>query len=152
MDTASVIIAIDPKNSGSFKYPYREDIYMKNDVNAPKILIADDTKEVRAAMRKLLEREGYIVVGEAEDGDEAVTMAAELKPDLIIIDNVMHKMHGVEAIKLIKSKNPYIEIIMVTGVPSPSLIADCIKAGATNFLSKPIDRNHFLHIVKNICT
>ncbi|MFA6451651.1 MAG: response regulator [bacterium] len=125
---------------------------MKNDVNAPKILIADDTKEVRAAMRKLLEREGYIVVGEAEDGDEAVTMAAELKPDLIIIDNVMHKMHGVEAIKLIKSKNPYIEIIMVTGVPSPSLIADCIKAGATNFLSKPIDRNHFLHIVKNICT
>jgi two-component system, chemotaxis family, chemotaxis protein CheY len=152
METASAIITVKTQNEGAYIYPYKREDNMETDAVASKILIADDTKEVRDTIRMMLEREGYLIVGEAEDGGEAVSMAAELKPDLVIIDNLMHKMHGVEAIKLIKANNPNINIIMLTGVPSPSLVADCIKAGATNFLSKPIDRNHFLHIVKNICS
>ena len=72
-----------------------------------RILIADDHAMLREGMRNLLEQErDFELVGEATDGEEAVKLAKELKPDIIIMDIVMPKLNGVEATKQIKQGNP----------------------------------------------
>jgi YesN/AraC family two-component response regulator len=113
------------------------------------IMIVDDDAAVRATIRKIIEREGYKIAAEAGDGSEAVILAKQLKPDLVIIDNNMLKMHGIEAIKIMKAENPEMKAIMLTGAPSPSLVSECFKAGCSNFLSKPVDNNHLLRVIKN---
>ena len=123
---------------------------MENSAGAPRIIIADDMCEVRALYRKMLDQEGYNIVGEAEDGDEVEYLAKKMCPDLVIMDYNMERMNGIEAIKKLKQLDPNIRIIMITGAPSPSLVAECIEAGASNFLSKPFDKNHFLQLVKRL--
>jgi DNA-binding NarL/FixJ family response regulator len=89
---------------------------------AIRILIADDHELVRQALRVLIERhQGWEVCGDAEDGDEAVTKAAELCPDVIILDLAMPRMDGLEAARHIHNATPGIPIILHTLYSSPAV-------------------------------
>jgi len=111
-----------------------------------RVLIVDDMQLIRKKIHDMLAEENFDVVGEADDGDMAVKMAAELTPDLIIMDIEMNRMNGIEATAQIKQSNPHVKIIIVTNTARPSIVIESLKAGAANFITKPFD-NHHVHLV-----
>jgi NarL family two-component system response regulator LiaR len=102
-----------------------------------RILIADDHAVLREGMRNLLEREkDFEVVGEASDGEEAVKLATELKPDVVVMDIVMPKLSGIEATKLIKQANPPSAVLILTAYSDIRYILGLLEAGACGYLLK----------------
>jgi len=104
---------------------------------AIRVLIADDHAIVRKGIRALLETEADIeVVGEAADGKEAVEKAERLHPDVVLMDLVMPKMDGIEAIRRITASQPEIRILVLTSFAEDEKVFPAIKAGALGYLLK----------------
>lgn len=103
------------------------------------ILIVDDNPQVRLALRGCLERnESWQVCGEAENGDDAVTLAKELKPDVVLLDYAMPLMNGVEAARLISAAVPKSVLILFTMFATRQLIALALAAGVSEVISKDV--------------
>jgi two-component system, NarL family, response regulator LiaR len=104
---------------------------------AIRILIADDHSVVRQGLRMFLALEEDLeVVGEAVDGAEAVRMARELRPDVVLMDLLMPRMDGIEATAAIRSELPDTEVIALTSVLEDKSVVGAIKAGAIGYLLK----------------
>jgi len=102
-----------------------------------RILIADDHAVLREGLRQLLERErDFEVVGEAGDGEEAVSLSSKLKPDIVIMDIVMPELSGIEATKLIKQANPATAVLIFTAYSDIRYILGLLEAGACGYLLK----------------
>ena len=101
-----------------------------------RILIAEDETIIRLDLRGLLEKAGYEVVGEARDGEEAVAMAADLEPDLAIMDVKMPRLDGIEAARRILEARP-IPVVMLTAFGQPDLVARAVEVGVFGYLVKP---------------
>ena len=102
-----------------------------------RILIADDHAMLREGMRNLLEKEkDFELVGEAADGEEAVSLAGKLKPDIIIMDIVMPKLNGIEATRQIKQISPSTAILILTAYSDIRYIIGLLEAGACGYLLK----------------
>ena len=108
-------------------------------MNKPRmrILLADDHDVVRRGLRQLLEdREGWTVCGEAVTGRQAVEMARELVPNLVILDLTMPELNGLEATRQIRKELPSTEVLMFTMHESEQLIGEVLAAGAKGYLLK----------------
>lgn len=116
-----------------------------------KILICDDSAFMRMMLRRVLEENGHEVIGEAGDGQEAVQMYCECKPDLVTMDITMPKMDGIEAVKNIHAEDSSARIIMVTAIGQKTIIADAIAAGAADFMVKPFDPVQVVATIKKFC-
>ena len=101
-----------------------------------RVLIAEDETIIRLDVRALLERAGHEVVAEARDGQEAVALAAEHAPDLIVMDVRMPHMDGIEAAREISRARP-VPIVMLTAYAEADLVARASDAGAFGYLVKP---------------
>jgi AmiR/NasT family two-component response regulator len=101
-----------------------------------RVLIAEDETIIRLDVRALLERAGHDVVAEARDGQEAVALAAEHEPDLIVMDVRMPHMDGIEAAREISRARP-VPIVMLTAYAESDLVARASEAGAFGYLVKP---------------
>ncbi len=108
-------------------------------MNTIRVLIADDHGVVREGLQAILEREGFDVVGEATTGREAIAMAAELQPDVVLLDIRMPDINGLQALAQIKATNPRISVIVLTTYANPDYLARAVNAGAAGYLSKEID-------------
>ena len=108
-----------------------------------KILIADDEQGIRRMINLLLEEEGYEVKA-VENGKEAVDAILQFRPDLVLLDQQMPVMTGVEALEKIKSLNPNQTVIFVTAFGSISLAVDAVKKGAYDFIEKPFDNDKLI--------
>lgn len=101
------------------------------------VVIADDHALLREAMRSVLDRQHDIeVVGEASDGEEAVRLVSQLRPDMAIMDIVMPNMNGIEATKEIKKISPSTAVIILTAYDDPNYVVGLLQAGASGYLLK----------------
>ncbi|MFP4513989.1 MAG: response regulator [Acidimicrobiales bacterium] len=99
-------------------------------------MLADDHRMLREGLRRSMTEHGFDVVGEAADGAEAVDMAGELTPDVILMDVTMPELDGVEATRLVKAANPAIRVIMLTMHADQEVLAAAIRSGASGYLVK----------------
>lgn len=102
-----------------------------------RIIIADDHAVVRQAMHVMLEMEPeFTVIGEADDGEQALVLADEFQPDLVLMDIRMEGMDGVEATRRLRKQHPEISVLILTGYGEDQILLQAVEAGAQGFLLK----------------
>lgn len=103
----------------------------------PRVLLVDDSKTIRSILRKVL-AEDFEVVGDCGDGAEGVTLASELRPDLILMDITMPILDGIEATREIHSRFPDIDVVMLSANSNDQSMYAALSAGARDYLVKPL--------------
>ncbi len=101
-----------------------------------RVLLADDHTMLRESLRRSLEANGVGVAGEASDGVEAVRLAAELLPDVVLMDVSMPGLDGVEATRIIKRETPSVQVVMLTMHADQEVLVRALRAGAAGYLVK----------------
>jgi two-component system chemotaxis response regulator CheY len=115
-----------------------------------RILIADDEAFFRTFIKDILVRAGFEVVGAAKDGAEAIKMATELQPDIVILDVVMPGMNGLEAAKKLCSMGLPLHVVMLSSVGHGTVVAEALSAGASAYINKPPKEEEVLDVIKNL--
>lgn len=116
-----------------------------------RVFIADDHRLFRQGLRQICETVGrFEVVGEAENGQEAVELARQLKPDVVLMDIQMPVLDGVEATRLITADNPAVRVIILTMYKQDQYVFEAIKAGARGYLLKDIDEHELVDAVRAV--
>ena len=117
---------------------------------AKNILICDDAAFMRMMIKDILTKNGYNIVGEAENGAKAVEKYAELKPDLVLMDITMPEMDGIEALKKIKAADANASIIMCSAMGQQAMFIESIQSGAKDFIVKPFQADRVLEAVQKV--
>jgi two-component system, response regulator PdtaR len=112
-----------------------------------RILVAEDETIIRLDLKETLERAGFEVCGEARDGEEAVELAREKKPDLAVLDVKMPRLDGIEAARRILAERP-IPIVMLTAYGHDELVARAVEAGVFAYLVKPFRESDLLPAIQ----
>jgi two-component system chemotaxis response regulator CheY len=115
-----------------------------------KVLIVDDAVVMRMMIRGILSKNGFEIVGEAQNGLEAVDKYRALSPDLVTMDMVMPEMDGIAAVKQIIAQDPNAKIIMCTSMGQQALVVEAIQAGATSFITKPFQPPKILETINKV--
>lgn len=115
-----------------------------------RVMIVDDAAFMRASIRKMIETENYSVVGEAENGEEAIRQFKKLSPDIITMDITMPMMNGIEATKAILSLDPNVKVVMVSAMGQENFVKEAIIGGAANFIVKPFNKETLLRILDTV--
>jgi len=115
-----------------------------------RILVTDDAAFMRMQLKNIFQSLGHEVVGEAENGQVAIDMYSELKPDLVTMDITMPEMNGVEAVKNIKAKDPGATIVMCSAMGQQQMVLEAIQAGAKDFIVKPFDQDRIKQALEKI--
>ena len=115
---------------------------------AVRVLVVDDAAFMRMMVKDILSKNGYEVVGEAENGMKAVEKYQELKPDLTTMDITMPEMDGISAVKEIKKIDPNAKIVMCSAMGQQAMVIESIQSGAKDFIVKPFQADRVLEAVK----
>lgn len=116
-----------------------------------RVLIADDHAVVREGTRRMLEQEADIeVVGEAGDGEEAIKLAEELRPDVAIVDISMPRLDGIEATKQIKERCPSVTVLILSAYDDDQFVFSLLEAGAAGYLLKSIRSRELIDAVRAV--
>lgn len=115
-----------------------------------KVLIVDDAAFMRMMIKDILEKNGYTVTGEANNGIKAVELYKKERPDIVTMDITMPDMDGIQAVKAIREMDPSAKIIMCSAMGKQSMVMDAIKAGARDFIVKPFQADRVLEAVKKV--
>ncbi|AEH53551.1 MULTISPECIES: response regulator [Heyndrickxia] len=114
------------------------------------VLIVDDAKFMRMTLAKMLENGGHTVVGEAENGQRAIELYREVRPDVVTMDITMPEMTGIEAVKKIVREFPDAKIIICSALGQQKLVVEAIESGAKDFIVKPFDETRVLEAVERV--
>lgn len=115
-----------------------------------KVLICDDSILARKSLASYLSKLGYTNIIESVNGQDAIDKCDELNPDLVFLDIVMPVKDGVTATKEIMEKHPTIKIIIVSSVGTQTHLKEAIKAGAKDFVQKPVDPDLLKQVLEHI--
>ncbi|MHB1125921.1 MAG: response regulator [Bacillota bacterium] len=115
-----------------------------------RILIVDDAAFMRMMIRDIVSKNGYEVVGEAENGFAAVNMYKEFHPDIVTMDITMPEMDGIAAVKEIRQIDPQAKIIMCSAMGQQMMVMEAIQAGAKDFVVKPFQKERVLQAIQRI--
>ncbi len=114
------------------------------------ILVVDDAAFMRMMIKDVLTKNGYEVLGEAENGQKGIDKYKELNPDLVIMDITMPEVDGIQAVKEIKKMDPNAKIIMCSAMGQQAMVIDAIQAGAKDFIVKPFQADRVIEAVKKV--
>ena len=117
---------------------------------AKNILICDDAAFMRMMIKDILTKNGYNVVGEAENGAKAVEKYNELKPDLVLMDITMPETHGIQALTAIKAADSSAMVIMCSAMGQQAMVIESIQSGAKDFIVKPFQQDRVLEAVRKV--
>ncbi|WP_373472009.1 response regulator [Carnobacterium alterfunditum] len=108
------------------------------------VMIVDDAAFMRMKLKDILEKNGYKVVAEAQNGVEAVEKYKVEKPNLVTMDITMPEMDGVDALKEIKAFDPAARVVMCSAMGQQGMVMDAIRSGAVDFIVKPFDSDRVI--------
>ncbi len=115
-----------------------------------KIMMVDDAAFMRMTIKNALTKAGYTDIVEAEDGQRAVEVYEQEKPDLVIMDITMPNMDGIQALQAIKSKDSGAKVIMCSAMGQEAMVVQAIQLGAMDFIVKPFKPDRILQTVNKI--
>ena len=114
------------------------------------VSIVDDAAFMRISIKNMLTKNGYEVVGEAENGLIAVQMYQELQPDIVTMDITMPEMTGLDALKEITKIDPQSKVVMVSAMGQEAMVRDAIVSGAKGFIVKPFKEDGIIAALKKL--
>ena len=117
---------------------------------AKNIMIVDDAAFMRMMIKDIFTKNGYNIVGEAENGKKAIDVYTECKPDLVLMDITMPEMDGIQALKGIRANDPNAAIIMCSAMGQQARGIEAIQSGAKDFIVKPFQAERVLEAVKKV--
>lgn len=115
---------------------------------AKKVLICDDAPIIRLMLRDIIEFHGYEIAGEAGNGQEAVDLYKQLKPDIVTMDIIMPEKDGIAALSEILEFDKEAKIVMVTAIDQRESLMKAIRIGATDYIVKPFENDRVISAVK----
>jgi len=115
-----------------------------------KVMVVDDALFMRNMIKDIFTKAGYEVVAEAENGEVAVELYPQVKPDLVTMDIVMPKKSGIDALQEIMAADSEACIVMVSALGQDSLVLEAVESGAKDFIVKPFKEDKVLEIVRRI--
>jgi two-component system, chemotaxis family, chemotaxis protein CheY len=115
-----------------------------------RLLIVDDAMFMRKLIRGVAIEAGWEVAGEAGNGEEAIALYAQLKPDLVTMDLVMPVMGGLEALRQIRALDPKARVVVVTALDQKQALMESIRDGAIDFIVKPFERERVRNLLSKL--
>jgi two-component system chemotaxis response regulator CheY len=115
-----------------------------------RVLICDDAAFMRMMLKDILSKNGFEVVGEAANGNEAIQKYDELKPDVVTMDITMPLCDGVQALKTIMGKDPSAKIVMCSAMGQQAMVIESIQAGARDFVVKPFQPDRVIGALSKV--
>lgn len=115
-----------------------------------RVLVVDDADFMRYTIKSMLNKDGFTVVGEAENGNVAVKKYMELQPDIVTMDITMPEMSGIEALKSIMQFDPNAKIVMMSAMGQEIMVREAIMFGAKSFIIKPFKDDHVINTLNKV--
>ena len=115
-----------------------------------RVLVVDDAAFMRMTIKKMIESDGYVVAGEAQNGVEAVQKYMEYQPDAVLLDITMPAMNGVDALKRIKEFDPKAKVIICSAMGQQAMVAQAVQSGAKDFIVKPFEKDRLIAALKRV--
>ncbi|MCL2046301.1 MAG: response regulator [Oscillospiraceae bacterium] len=115
-----------------------------------KVLIVDDAAFMRISIKNMLTKNGYEVIGEAENGLIGVELYKELQPDIVTMDITMPEMSGLDALKEIQKHDPQAKVVMVSAMGQEAMVREAIVSGAKGFIVKPFKEEGIIAAIKKL--
>ena len=119
--------------------------------NMKTVLIVDDVSYVRKTLKQILTARGFKVVGEAENGEEAIRLYGETRPDIVTMDLAMPLMNGVDAVRAILKQDPEARIVILSAMMQEHLVSEAIQAGARDYILKPFQTDEVMKVMNEVC-
>ncbi|MFL0269682.1 response regulator [Candidatus Clostridium radicumherbarum] len=117
---------------------------------ASRVLIVDDAAFMRMMIKDILEKNGFQIIGEANNGIKAVELYKKEKPDIVTMDITMPDMDGIEAVKEIRAFDPAAKVVMCSAMGQQTMVMDAIRAGARDFIVKPFQPDRVLEAIRKV--
>jgi len=114
------------------------------------VLIVDDAAFMRISIKNMLTKNGYEVIGEAENGAIGVQMYKDLTPDIVTMDITMPEMSGLDALKEIQKHDPKAKVVMVSAMGQEAMVREAIVSGAKGFIVKPFKEDGIIAAMKKL--
>ncbi|MDR3120975.1 MAG: response regulator [Clostridiales bacterium] len=115
-----------------------------------RVMVVDDAMFMRASLKMMLEKNGFEIAAEAENGAIAVQKYKEVKPDFVTMDITMPEMDGLQALKLIKQFDPDAKIVVVSAMGQEPVVKEAILSGAKSFIVKPFKEDFVLKTLNSL--
>ncbi len=115
-----------------------------------RVLIVDDAAFMRLAIRNVLSKNGFMVVDDAKNGQEAIDKYMEQRPDIVTMDITMPDMTGIEALKGIRAFDPSAKVVMISAMGQESMVKEAIINGAKSFIVKPFREEHIIQTLVKV--
>ncbi len=114
------------------------------------VLIVDDASFMRLSLKTMLEKNGFEVAGEAENGLEAIKLYSKLRPDFVTMDITMPELDGIQALKSILEIDQKAKVIILSAMGQESKVREAVLSGAKTFIVKPFKEEHLIQTLKKL--